>query len=500
MVHTTTALPVLSANKKNPNIILFLTDDQGWADTSVKMMKDMPDSKSDFYQTPVLERMAKNGLTFSSAYSPAPTCTPTRTSIQFGKSPGKLKHTVVHDVLAKARGVDLKEEISLHHRIKMSNPEYVTAHFGKWGINVKKPEYDVTDGNTNNGEGDRLVRGKERGSEDDPKLIFSVTKRANEFVEKCSNEDKPFFMQISHYAVHVSSYARNKTLEKYKTLPRGVKSRDSDYSEIPPHRNDWMLMYAAMIEDLDTGLGMLLDKLKELGIEDETYVIFTSDNGGGFRGNAPLSGGKATLWEGGIRVPTVVCGPGVPKGEYCDVPIVGWDFYPTVNDLIGGKPLDKSYDGGSLVDVFQKGNKGKVNRGTKELIFHFPWYGGTLPMSTIRDGDYKLAMNLHTREVKLFNLNEDIGEFNDLSAQMPDKTKQLKKRLEQYLSDVDAEDINDMFDVRLQELENTKRKELDKENSDRNRLKSIQNQLDRTLESRANKKWRYSHINDRGLK
>ncbi len=502
LILSATAFSCNSANKKdtkNPNIILFLTDDQGWADTSVKMMKNMPASKSDFYQTPALERMAKKGLIFSSAYSPAPTCTPTRTSIQFGKTPGRLKHTVVHDVLAKARGVDLKEEISLHHRIKMANPEYVTAHFGKWGIDVISPEYDVTDGKTNNGEGDWLVHGEKKMPEDDPKRIFSVTNRAKEFIEKCSKEDKPFFMQVSHYAVHVSSYARKETLESYKSLLRSVKSKDSDYADIPPHRNDWMLMYAAMIEDLDTGLGMMLDKIEELGIEENTYIIFTSDNGGGFRGNAPLSGGKATLWEGGLRVPTVVCGPGVLEGEYCDVPIAGWDIYATVNEIIGGKPLDKSYDGGSLVDLFEKGNEGKVKRGTPEMIFHFPWYAGTLPMSTIRDGDFKLAMNLHTREVKLFNLRTDISEVNDLSVQMPGKTKQLKDRLEAYLKEVDAEDLNDMFDERLSELERNKQNELKKENPNKEKLENFQKQVEQTLKARADKDWRFSHLDDRGV-
>ena len=210
----------LDRNKASgkPNIVLFLTDDQGWSDTSVQMMKDRPDSKSDLYQTPNLERMAAEGMVFSSAYSPAPTCTPTRTSLQFGKSPARLRYTVVHDVLAKQNGYDCKDEIAMGQMVKNVDPSYATAHFGKWGLDVlhdlSKAGYDASDGNTNNGEGDWLVHAKKRLPEDDPKRILSVTKRANSFMEEQVKAQKPFFMQISHYAVHVSHFALKETIEK----------------------------------------------------------------------------------------------------------------------------------------------------------------------------------------------------------------------------------------------------------------------------------------------
>ncbi len=445
-----------AADAPKPNIVLVLTDDQGWTDTSVGMMAGRVDSKSDFYRTPALEKMAAAGMVFSNAYSPAPTCTPSRGGIQFGKTPARLRQTVVHDVLAKFRGIDCKNEVSIPQMIKAADPNYATAHFGKWGFPPRRPEhagYDVTDGKTNNADGDWISKkdGK-RLPPDDPKRIFSLTKRANAFMAKCVKAEQPFFMQVSHYAAHVQHQALKKTIEKYKKLPRGTKCTPRDYADPPPPQNAWALRYVAMIEDLDTGLGMLLDKIDDLGIRDNTYVIFTSDNGSGFRGNAPLKGGKASLWEGGIRVPTVVCGPGVKAGARCDVPIAGWDFFPTISDLVGNrKPLPKGIDGGSLRPLLEKGDKGKIKRGTEALIFHFPWYAG-LPTSAIRLGDYKLIKDLNSGEMRLFNLVEDIGESKDLSKSMPDKAAELSRKLTDYLKEVGAENIEDMRAARKKEL------------------------------------------------
>jgi len=439
-----------------PNVILVLTDDQGWTDTSVPMMAARADSRSDFYRTPALERLAREGVVFSNAYAPAPTCTPSRASIQFGKTPARLRQTVVHDVLAQSRGIDCKTEVSIAQMVKAAAPTYLTAHFGKWGFPPRSPEhagYDATDGNSNNGDGDWLsAKGDAALPPDDPKRIFSLTKRANAFMARCVAERRPFFMQVSHYAPHVQHAARAETLARCKARPRGGKCTPADYADPPPARNAWGLLYAAMIEDLDAGLGMLLDKLDELGIVGSTYVIFTSDNGGGFRGNVPLRGGKAQLWEGGIRVPTVVRGPGVLAGAQCDTPIAGWDFFPTISDLVGNtKPLPEGLDGGSLRPLLESSNAGKIARGTEGLVFHFPWYAD-VPMSAIRLGDYKLLRDLNTGEARLFNLAEDIGEASDLSKTMPDKAAELQARLTDYLKAVDAESIADLRAARRDEL------------------------------------------------
>jgi len=474
--------------KTPPNIILVLTDDLGWTDTSLQMMPGRPETKSDFHRTPALEKMAGRGMIFSAAYSPAPVCTPSRGSIQFGKTPARLRQTVIHDVLAKCRCIDCKDEVALPQMIKSADESYVTAHFGKWGFPPRSPKhsgYDVTDGNTNNGDGDWISKkGGKALPPDDPKRIFSITKRATAFMDKCVKTSRPFFMQISHYAVHVQHYALRETVEKYRKAPRGKKCNQRDYDTPPPRRNTWAPLYAAMIEDLDTGLGMVLDEIRELGIDDNTYVIFTSDNGGGFRGNAPLKGGKAQLWEGGLRVPTVICGPGVNPGTWCDQPIAGWDIYPTIADLIGNtKPLCEKLDGGSLRPLFSDPEKGRVKRGTDALVFHFPWYAGT-PVSAIRSGDYKLIMHLNTGQSKLFNLAEDIGEENDLSKSMPGKTRTLKKKLKDYLQDVDAEDIRDMRAARRTELLEYKARTKKNINRIRKKIKNADKQEKKALQEK----------------
>jgi len=448
-----TAAPAAPAR---PNVLLVLTDDQGWTDTSVRMMADRPDSASGFLRTPALERLAREGMVFSNAYAPAPTCTPTRASIQFGKTPARLRQTVVHDVLAASRGIDCKDEVSLARMVKAAGAGYVTAHFGKWGFPPRPPEhagYDVTDGNTNNADGDWLSgKGRTPLPADDPKGIFSLTRRACDFMARCAAERKPFFMQVSHYAPHVQHAARAETIARCRARPRGGKCQPADYADPPPARNAWGLLYAAMIEDLDRGLGMLLEKLDELGIAGNTYVLFTSDNGGGFRGNAPLKGGKASLWEGGLRVPTVVRGPGVKAACRCDVPIAGWDFFPTIADLIGhAGPLPAGLDGVSLRPLLEKGNAGKIARGGEGLIFHFPWYAG-LAMSAIRVGDHKLLKDLGTGQVRLYNLAEDLGETRDLAPSMPRKAAELHEKLTSYLKAVGAETIELMREARKKEL------------------------------------------------
>ncbi len=472
-------------SKEKPNIILFFTDDQGWTDTSVQMMASLPSSKCDFYNTPALEHMAREGMIFSNAYSCAPTCTPSRAGMLFGKTPCRLRQTVVHDVLALERGIDCKDEVSLAEMIKRVDSDYVTGHFGKWGFHQRSPVhagFDETDGNTNNGEGDYLdVKQKVLLPEDDPKRIFSTTRSANAFMEKQVLEERPFFMQVSHYAVHVNHSARSKTIEE----------NESRFIADSKPLKESQVRYAAMIEDLDSGLSLLLDKIDSLGIKENTYVIFTSDNGGGSsRGNRPLRGGKATLWEGGIRVPTVVIGPTVLKGTTCDIPIAGWDFYATINDLLGGDLLPSEYDGGSLCELFEKGNNGKVERGTHELIFHFPWYAGSLPMSAIRDGNFKLVMNLHTNEVQLYDLKQDLAESVDLSDQMPKKTIQLRKRLLAYLNKVEAEDLDDMFDARIRELNRYLDRERNRSNPDQAAINRHLKALESTNQARQSKEWR----------
>jgi len=433
-----------------PNIILILTDDQGWTNTSVPMMAGVPESRSDFYRTPALESMAAKGMIFSNAYSPAPVCTPTRCSIQFGKTPAKLKNTGHYNSARK----DFTNEVSIAQALKRIDPTYATAHFGKWGGQRPAPEgagYDATDGRLNNYHGDfRSLEDTRPVPRDNPKRIFSITDHACAFMEEQVQANRPFYLQLSHYAVHSQHKARQETIEKYKLLPPGQLCTPEDYQDPPPGVNEWTLEFAAMVEDLDTGVRMVLDKLETLGIANTTYVFFTSDNGGIFKGNAPLRGQKTQLWEGGVRVPLIVCGPGIEPSSRCDEPVAGWDFLPTFVDLAGGNTSDfpKGLDGGSLRPLLQ--GTGEVQRPHEGLMFHFPSYD--CPQSAIRLGEYKFLIDWETEEGYLFNLAEDLGESRNLVTELPEKAAELRRKLMGYLAEVGAEKPEDLHLERIQEL------------------------------------------------
>ena len=169
-----------------------------------------------------------------------------------------------------------------------------------------------------------------------------------------------------------------------------------------------------MMENMDSSIGMVLDKLKALGLEENTYVIFSSDNGGG-QSNAPLQGGKAKMWEGGLRIPMIVAGPGIAANSQCDKPVAQWDYLTTMHDLVGSTAaLPDDLDGVSLRPILEQGNDGQLAKRDTGLVFHFPAHY-TVPITSYRDGDYKLMRHLNTGEIKLFNVARDMGESNDLS-------------------------------------------------------------------------------------
>jgi len=228
---TAAGLQANRAPPRKPNIILILTDDQGWTDTSVPMMVGRPDSKSDFYRTPHLERLASEGMVFSNAYAPAPVCSPTRDSILYGQTPARLHHAVLIGKAKVSPGA-----LTIPQAIKAADPSYVTAHFGKWGCTPASPEdagFDHGDGNTDNWHGDwQTVDGKEVAlPAHDPKRIFSITQRASEFMAHQARAGRPFYMRISHYACHVGHLSREETREKVRRRPRGAKCVPRDYED-----------------------------------------------------------------------------------------------------------------------------------------------------------------------------------------------------------------------------------------------------------------------------
>jgi arylsulfatase A-like enzyme len=440
------ALPFILKASRSPNFVLVYMDDLGWAETSVEMIEGREDTRSDFNRTPNVERLAREGMVLSACYSPSALCAPSRNSLLHGMTPSRLRYTVLSAVEAQKQYLG---QITIPQALKKANPSYMTAHFGKWHNESIKPTeagYDVTDGPNGNGPGDFDDDGKNHLPDDDPKRIFSLTEKSIDFMRKQVEADKPFYLQLSHYAMHIWHDSLKKTREKYKKLPKGKKYEKKDglpdeEISIAMYNHGWIINYAAMLDDVDRAMGTLLESINDLGIRENTYFIFTSDNGGGFRGNAPLKQGKGSLFEGGIRMPSLVRGPGIKKGSYCNVPVVQWDFLQTFYDLAGGTdPLSRDLDGGSLRDVFQRGNKGRVKRNTKELIFHFPWHTGVAE-SVIRSGKYKMRKDLDSLNIELFDISKDLSEENDLAAEMPDLVRKLDQKRAKYLKEVNAETV-----------------------------------------------------------
>ena len=425
--------------KKSPNFIFILSDDQGWNGTSVQMMNNEPLSKSDYYETPNLVKLANRGMRFSNGYAPAAECAPSRYSLQYGQTPARLQMVRVY---MNTDHINHGNMLTIPKMLKQINPAYQAAHFGKWNINAK-PEvlgYDESDGLTDNADGD--FAGKDKWNEfkisDDPKNIFSVTKRSTDFITRQVKAGKPFYLQVSHYAIHADFVMRQQTLDKYKAKKPGTV-----------HENAYL---AAMTEDLDASVGMLMDKVKELGIEGETYIIYLADNGAVAKVppyapyinsyNYPLSRGKMDLTEGGIRVPFIVAGPGIKAGSESKVPVVGYDILPTLASLTGftGK-LSENLDGGSFKDILTHAGKGSVKRNEEALYFHIPQVNLrelNRAHSVARQGNYKLLKFADNGELWLFDLDKDIQEKNNLASQMPQKAKQLESLLDNYLVKVHA--------------------------------------------------------------
>jgi arylsulfatase A len=247
-------ISAFSAEKAN--IILLLTDDQGWNALSIQADPAIPSSGSRYYQTPFATKLAEEGIRFSMAYSAAPTCGPSRTSIQYGQSPSKLGKFA--ELLPKNLPSVSDAMVS---RLKKAHPEYQAAHFGKWHQRTRSPEqigYDVSDGQTMNDQSQDVL---------DPKMSFSLAKKANAFIEEQVTAKNPFFMQVSFYANHLKYQALASTIEKYEKLSANA----NEYQKSP--------LWAAMNEDLDTAIGQILNKVDELGIKENTYIIYTADNG-----------------------------------------------------------------------------------------------------------------------------------------------------------------------------------------------------------------------------
>ncbi len=414
-----------------PNIVFILVDDMGWTGTSVEMDDRIEESKSDFYQTPNIEKLAKQGMRFSRAYSPGSLCTPSRAAILTGKTPAELHMTTpgggrVQSYHKLAAPTHIKElppsETTIAEALK--NAGYATAHLGKWHLGHGNPGehgFDMHDGSTGN-----EVPDPKNG----PKDVFGITERACEFMEQQAKERRPFYLQLSHYAVHVPVEALDDSKKKFSKARKGERHSDVDY--------------AAMTWDLDASIGQLLGKIDELEITNNTYVVFMSDNGAGGNPrkpqNLPLAGGKGSLYEGGIRVPLIIRGPGIESNISCRENVTGCDLFPTFFEW-AGLPAPEEIEGASLVPLLE-GNPTTLQRPEESLLFHYPHYGhgpAQKPQSAIIVNNYKLLKDLETGATQLFDLGADLSEENNLAGKMPEKAAEMAALLDKRLKQVDAQ-------------------------------------------------------------
>ncbi len=445
--------PLNAAEK--PNFVFFLIDDMPWFGTPVRMDSNMPESAMAFRHMPNVEKLAAQGMTFRNARSAAGMCAPSRCSIQTGmmtahhlysgnggfgpKTDGTVEYMSREEDAARPL---LQPEPQGNIRFPsigdvLKSSGYNTAHFGKWhlyGGGPGKHGFDESDGETDNKTCRPIdpATGKKSDTTEDPKLMFSITKRGVDFIERQAKAGKPFYLQLSHYATHAHYQAREATLEK--------NGRNPVFAKIANQRERAnAILGAAMAEDLDTSIGMVLSKLEELGISNNTYVVFTADNGYRSWNESydPLRGAKWWLWEDGVRVPLIVRGPGVPAGSRTAVNTVGYDFLPTIADLAGASDhLPKEVDGTSIKPVLlgQSVPESFVNRA---LYFHYPHYRVSPPCSAIVMGDIKLLHFYEWPDQNFsYDLKTDPGEKHNVAPNNPERSAQMYQQMMERLKAV----------------------------------------------------------------
>ncbi|HEY1171498.1 MAG TPA: sulfatase [Verrucomicrobiae bacterium] len=440
---STASLRAASVSDKPLNFIFILVDDLGWTDFACFGSKS--------YQTPNIDRLAKEGMKFTSAYSACTVCSPTRAALLTGKYPARLHITdwiAGHNrPYAKLKIPDWQkflplEEVTIAEMLKTKG--YATASIGKWHLGGEeyaptKQGFDVN------------VAGYDRGAPPSYHAPYNIptlkpegekgeylTDRealeATKFIE--TNKDKPFFIYLPHYAVHTPIQAKEEVKKKYeKSIP--ASSRQNNPA------------YAALVESVDDSLGTIMKKLAELKIDDHTVIFITGDNGGlsgtvnaqGWRkgptDNTPLRLGKGSAYEGGVRVPLIVKWPGVTKaGSENEAPVITVDFFPTILELAEVKP-NTTLDGESIAPLLR--GRSKLQRDA--IFWHYPHYhpGSATPYSAIRKGDLKLIHFFEDDRVELYNVKKDIGEKQDLAPTEAKKVAELRKELNDWRKAVGAQ-------------------------------------------------------------
>ena len=426
-----------------PNIVLFYIDDLGW--------KDVGFNGSVYYETPHIDRLAREGIIFTDAYANAPNCAPSRASLMTGQYTPRHK---IYTVNSSARGreenrrmipVPNTDTLALHYVTlaeALREAGYTTGHFGKWhlgdtGFFPEDQGFDVNVGGYHRGS----PRGGYFSPYNNPKLTDGpegeyltdrLTDEAISFIDQ--NKDQPFFLYLTHYAVHTPIQAKADIEAKYEhKTPDGGQDNPT---------------YAAMIESTDQSVGRVLNRLDTLGLTDNTVVIFYSDNGGAVQAtsNEPLRGYKGMLYEGGIRVPLAVkWSAKIAPGRTDATPVIGTDLYPTLLEITGAAAPAHAMDGVSLMPLLA----GTGRLAVRSLYWHFPAYleasrrlpgpWRTTPVGGVRRGDYKLIEFFEDGTLELYNLRNDQGETTNLADQMPDRVEELHEILRTWREAVDAD-------------------------------------------------------------
>lgn len=408
-----------------PNFVLILGEGRGWNSTSVRMDPDAPESASAVFRTPNLARLAEEGMRWARFYAPSPRCTPSRATYLTGKSPARLGMTFV-TTRAGANPKLLEPEALLELPTDettvaelLGGAGYVSAHFGKWhvgGIDPRRHGFAESDGATRNG-------GPDNAPNPNPVEAYGITARGIAFMERQAAAGTPFYLQISHYGGRGGSSASDRANSEVRGWGIGRRAGE-----------------AAAAFDMDITIGAVLDKIDELGIAGNTYVLYTADHGTNGASNGPLAQGKGSVWEGGLRVPLPARGPGIAPGSVSRIAASGADLLPTLAELAGIRRLPEGVEGGSLAGVLRNGGSGQVERPLPEFVFHFPHYDFDPlgPASAIVAGDFKLIRFYENGERRLFDLSQDLGEKRNLAAAMPAKAAALDARLSAYLQSVGA--------------------------------------------------------------
>ncbi|EMI53417.1 N-acetylgalactosamine 6-sulfate sulfatase (GALNS) [Rhodopirellula sallentina SM41] len=447
-----------SETQRPPNVVVFLVDDLGYMDVGA----NNPDC---FYDTPNIDRLSDSGMRFTDGYAANPVCSPTRYSLMTGKYPTRVQAT---NFFSGRRGGTFKpaplnsnmpiEEVTIAEALKTKG--YATFFAGKWHLGESEEYYPQNQGFDVN------IGGYSRGGPYSGKRYFAPFENPQMEVESPAGDhlpdrlardtaafidehkDEPFLAYLAFYSVHTPLMGRPDLVAKYKEKAEAIEGEEfADEEQVigkKPRKVRVLqkhAVYAAMVEAMDQAVGKVLKQLEESGVEDNTIVVFTSDNGGlstsegSPTSNLPLRGGKGWVYEGGVREPWIIRYPGVTKaGSVSSTPICSIDLLPTIASAAGVE-IDHPIDG---IDIRPALEGGSLDRDA--LYWHYPHYSnqGGIPGGAIRVGKYKLFERYEDGRVHLYDLEADLSESKDLAAEMPERVQQMRKKLHEWYQDVDA--------------------------------------------------------------